>query len=487
MLNSGAMKRTLVVAVAVFLPSLLQARSYDAQNLKPATDNGFYLAVESSRTLPQRKFTLGLHFDYAQEPVAQVNAANVKIQNVVARELAAHLTFAYGILPWFQAGLRVSAAPFITFQPIGAAATQSRSRMSDTELNLKFRLLDHESHPIGIAVVPFVTFPTGDGGSYVGNDVVTGGGHLVIESKRIAERFSVAANVGYQTRQAVQLASGTRADDQILYGAAANFAFHPKLDAIAEIRGRTLAGDLFGSQHRPIEMEGALRIYPTDHWAITVGGGTGVLEGIGNPKFRALAGLSWIPEHKLSAAWEEARRDSDGDGVADSRDRCPSEPGPRKNHGCPQEMKVAISPEEYRILTQMIHFAFGKATLQPSAMPILETLASTLNAKPTIRRLSIQGHCDFVGTDAFNDWLSKERAESVRKFLEGHGVDPGRLETIGFGKRRPIDSMKTAAARAKNRRVEFVLVDVEGMQLPSEVPPSAQPTLPESHPVKKKK
>lgn len=483
MKQSGLLK-TLAAAVFLLSPGIALSQSYDAQNFKPTTDNGPYLAVEGSQTLGRNKWTLGLVLDYAQEPVIQVNVANVKLQNVIGRELAAHVSAAYGILPWLNVGVLASAAPYMTFQAIGTAVTQTRLRMGDTKLNFKFRILDNEKFPVGLAAVPFVTFPTGSGASFVGNGVFTGGANLVLESKRVKDRFSTSLNVGYQLREGIQLVSGTRADDLILYGVAANFAVHPKVDTVVEVRGSTLAGDLFGVQHRPLEFEGAVRYFPIDHLAITVGGGAGVLEGVGNPLFRALAGVAWVPEHKrfTPAEREERRRDSDGDGIRDRDDLCPSEAGPKETKGCPTGKKVTISADEYRILTQMIHFDFEKASLQPSAIPILETLASTLKAKPTIHKISVQGHTDFIGTVAFNNWLSQARAETVKKFLVDHGVEDERLETVGFGKSRPINEARTAAARAENRRVEFVLTNAEGVEIPSEVPQTPHPTLPETRP-----
>ncbi len=457
------------------------ATSYNSLNYQPTTDNGYYLSIEGSQTLGRNKWTLGLSAAYAEEPVIQVNAANVKLQDVIQRDIGLFLTGAYGITNWLNAGVSVSGIPYMVFQPVNTAASSTQAKMSDLTVNFKFRALDNTKYPVGLAFVPFVTIPTGASNQYVGAGVVTGGAKAVLESKRIMERFSASLNLGYTLREGVNLLAGTRADDTLSYGVGANFAAHPIVDLTAEINGSTLTGDFFGSQYRPLEADAGLKIFPHKNIIVTVGGGVGILKSIGTPKYRALAGIAWVPERPgySAAYWEERRKDSDGDGVRDHKDRCPSEAGSKKNHGCPATMKVTISPEEFRILTQMIHFDFAKATLKADALPILETLAATLKAKPTIRKISVEGHTDFIGTDAYNQKLSEARAETVRKYLTDHGVDDSRLTTIGFGKTRPVNPARTAAARAENRRVEFVLKDVEGMEIPASVPASANPTLPE--------
>jgi len=67
----------------------------------------------------------------------------------------------------------------------------------------------------------------------------------------------------------------------------------------------------------------------------------------------------------------------------------------------------------------------------------------------------IEGHTDSQGRDAYNMDLSKRRAHSVLKYLESHGIAEGRLTHEGYGETRPIDTNKTKAGRANNRRVEI--------------------------------
>ena len=76
-----------------------------------------------------------------------------------------------------------------------------------------------------------------------------------------------------------------------------------------------------------------------------------------------------------------------------------------------------------------------------------------------VKRIRIEGHTDDVGGAKKNQELSQARAESVRNFLIKKGVEPERLQAVGYGDTRPLDKRKTADARAKNRRVEFIIVE----------------------------
>ncbi|HEY8375396.1 MAG TPA: OmpA family protein, partial [Nannocystis sp.] len=69
------------------------------------------------------------------------------------------------------------------------------------------------------------------------------------------------------------------------------------------------------------------------------------------------------------------------------------------------------------------------------------------------------GHTDSKGSDKYNKTLSQKRVNAVRDYLVKAGIDSSRLEPIGWGEEKPIDTNKTAEGRANNRRVEFNLKD----------------------------
>lgn len=103
-----------------------------------------------------------------------------------------------------------------------------------------------------------------------------------------------------------------------------------------------------------------------------------------------------------------------------------------------------------------IYFDFDRATLKPQSTRALTTVADLLK-RQTSWRVSIEGHTDNSGSDAYNQDLSTRRADTVRTALvRDFAVDQGRLTSVGFGERRPVETNDTIAGRARNRRVELV-------------------------------
>jgi len=111
--------------------------------------------------------------------------------------------------------------------------------------------------------------------------------------------------------------------------------------------------------------------------------------------------------------------------------------------------------ETGKFVTNNILFETGKATLKPESMDEIQKVADFMKKNPSVR-FEVQGHTDNQGSDAVNDPLSQQRAESVVKALEGLGVDGFNLRAVGKGSHEPVADNKTDAGRAKNRRVVFV-------------------------------
>ncbi len=98
-------------------------------------------------------------------------------------------------------------------------------------------------------------------------------------------------------------------------------------------------------------------------------------------------------------------------------------------------------------------FDFDSARLKPESDAILAPLLTLLQNQPDLN-VVIEGHADWVGTDAYNLHLSRRRAQSVVNWLVERGIAWERLHAVGKGEREPIESNRTASGRAHNRRVE---------------------------------
>jgi outer membrane protein OmpA-like peptidoglycan-associated protein len=107
-----------------------------------------------------------------------------------------------------------------------------------------------------------------------------------------------------------------------------------------------------------------------------------------------------------------------------------------------------------------LKFEFDKADLQPSDKELLSRIAGILLTAHDYT-ISVNGHTDDVGSDAYNQKLSERRAQSVRNYLVQAGLSPEILSVEGHGKSLPLVKGTSDAARAKNRRVELGLVNTQ--------------------------
>jgi len=131
------------------------------------------------------------------------------------------------------------------------------------------------------------------------------------------------------------------------------------------------------------------------------------------------------------------------------------------------------------IVLRGVTFDFNKARLTPNAKTILNQVADALVARKDID-VEIDGYTDSVGSDSYNLKLSQRRADSVKQYLIGRGIDAGRMTTKGYGETKPIASNKTDEGREMNRRVELKIMaesapgeGTSGSSAPKETPPTA--------------
>ncbi len=141
--------------------------------------------------------------------------------------------------------------------------------------------------------------------------------------------------------------------------------------------------------------------------------------------------------------------DNDGDGVLNDLDRCPTTPAGQmvqKTDGCPVQEVIDL---------RGVNFDFDKCTLRTDAIAILNNAVEVLKGNDI--NVSVEGHTDSVGSDAYNEKLSDCRAKVVLDYLGSNGVPDGKVTgSKGWGESKPIDSNESAEGRARNRRTELV-------------------------------
>ena len=158
--------------------------------------------------------------------------------------------------------------------------------------------------------------------------------------------------------------------------------------------------------------------------------------------------------------------DSDNDGVPDSKDKCqgPKEiyNGYKDDDGCPDH-----ELDEFSGIIDGINFEVNQAMIKKESYPKLNRAAEILG-KYKILNFVIEGHTDSSGGKQFNMTLSEKRAQSVYEYLRYRGISPERMSVEGYGPTKPIADNKTAAGKAKNRRIEFRILNLEAAKQEAE-------------------
>ncbi|MCU9947419.1 OmpA family protein [Pseudomonas solani] len=195
--------------------------------------------------------------------------------------------------------------------------------------------------------------------------------------------------------------------------------------------------------------------------------------GVGGAALGAIESSSWAGWGALLGGglaagycWAHGDGDEDGDGVPDSRDKCPgTPPGVQVDaNGCPpepavvEEVEEVVVVEDETIVVRDLLFAFDSAALDPADKAKLDTIASRLRNEAPTAKLTITGHTDSVGSDSYNQKLSEKRAHSVTDYLVSTGIPKGSIAGVsGAGESQPVADNGTADGRALNRRVEILI------------------------------
>jgi outer membrane protein OmpA-like peptidoglycan-associated protein len=200
-----------------------------------------------------------------------------------------------------------------------------------------------------------------------------------------------------------------------------------------------------------------------------------VVDGEGNPVEAATVGFRNGPERRLCAPTEPSKTDAKGSAGAEvavgkheivvrakgyAIARAPfdtAELGAGVVEVTLQKTRVEVGAKSIKIL-EKVFFESGSGVILDKSFPLLDEIATTLIATPKIKKVEVQGHTDDRGRDEANQKLSQERADSVVKYLVSKGVAEDRLLAKGYGEATPVESNKSSAGRASNRRVEFKIL-----------------------------
>lgn len=217
------------------------------------------------------------------------------------------------------------------------------------------------------------------------------------------------------------------------FGAAASVPFAVRGRSFAAVA--TLAGEVgltngAGGEERPLELLAGVRWIAPRGNVVTFGAGPGLTRGAGTPDYRLLLMVT---------------QGTTG----------------RSKPYVPREA-ISIDRETLKIaMTEPVYFGTNDDLIEPRSFELLQKVARFLRDNSWIRRVRIEGHTDDQGGEQYNLNLSQLRAISIARFLVARGVEPDTLESKGYGLTRPVDTNATEEGRARNRRVEFTILEID--------------------------
>jgi hypothetical protein len=317
-------------------------RAIDVQLFNPAVGPNAYLTVSGAQGMGKGRFQLALGVGYATKPLTVFTVSSTENPDLTTRSdvvsslLTGDLIGAYGLTDALQIGVVLPLVFSMTGDGLDigtgmpSADGLSARGLGDLRVEVLWRVLAADG--IAIAAIPGLTVPTsvglGSDSEFLGDDLPTFRPRGALEWTSHGGSFSGALNLGFAFRKPRTLYSSD-VSHEFTYGVGTTYRFSEKLQAIAELFGHIgFASDV---DQNPLEIDGAVRFSPTPMFGVQVGGGTGLVRGIGAPGLRLFAAVSWSPD----------TRDSDKDGISNSRDKCPAgaedKDGYKDDDGCPDE------------------------------------------------------------------------------------------------------------------------------------------------------
>ncbi|KFE59826.1 OmpA family protein [Hyalangium minutum] len=317
------------------------SRSFDAVPVKATAAQDSGIALEGARAAPVGSLRASLLLDLNLS-ILSLKLGEEQLGSLLPYRLDAHALFAYQVHPRVELGVDL---PFTVIQgdrfqllrdalaapDFPGAASVNRLGLGDLRLLPRVTLLDPAQFPVGLGFVGEVRLPTGDGFSFLGERGVLVAPRLAVE--RSFGPVRLLGNVGWRFRRHAQYLN-LYVDDEFTLGAGAvvdlpNVARLSGIQAVAEMHLSTPASSPFtfsqaDSLKTPWELLVGARTHIHGPWGLelNVGRGIGLHGGYGREAFRVMVALRY----------EETFVDSDGDGVPDARDKCPTEKEDRDGH-----------------------------------------------------------------------------------------------------------------------------------------------------------
>jgi len=313
-------------------------------------------SVALSTVEPRYRWLVDMGYTYGRSPLMATNTGLVGTRNLVADQHQAELKLVLG-LPYVQVGLALPLVVYQTGEPWTDSSGQAHDQVhwfavGDLRLHVKAMLLDPRRYGFGIAVGVDLSTPTGQEDHFAGSPSVVLRPRLVFDYwvKRVAY---FALNMAYVLRQAERL-EDLVIDDQLelSFGVMVRFGVLGRpFYLFGEIVAATQARDPFGvAGGTPVEGRFGIRLWNNDNFFVEIGWGAALRRADGLPRYRVMVNLGLTFLMPGMSRERKRPKDRDGDGVPDSKDRCPARPedpdGFEDADGCPEEGDAALTPKD---------------------------------------------------------------------------------------------------------------------------------------------
>ena len=318
-------RRAAVAAAALSTAVPAAAQDVDAQRFDPSVDAHAFLAVEDTELAPSGAFGGGLWVNNARDPF--VYRYDDGEQSILEHVTSANAVGFYS-LGVARFGFDVPVHLFAD-----GYAVQRATNFGDLRLSTKAQLLSRDKAPVGLALTADGTFPTANSGAWIGAG--TTGLEVGTAISTAVDRLRLGANAGFRTGTGETIGD-LKLSPALTWGAAASVLVTDTAWASVETDGELWLSNRERPGAFPSELLAALHVQPTGDLIATLGGGTGLSQGVGSPDLRLFGALTWTPGPQRSTATAD---DPDGDGIVGLADLCPSEAedynGIRDDDGCP--------------------------------------------------------------------------------------------------------------------------------------------------------
>jgi OOP family OmpA-OmpF porin len=457
------------------LLSATEAQAEGIDHFQAANNSSDFLVTDDAATLEEGQAAGWIVGDYVYSPLVVRNQDGEIVDVILRHQVRSQAMASFGLFNWLELGIGAPAyylnGPSTSTLALGDPRVSAQFRLLPWTEGLVASLKLEADLPLArFNGIPLAAQVTGDPFPTVTPSVLLGFNH---------KWFKLGTEIGHTFRLPKDVA-GMRIGSGISYSVGGQVALWPEV--------LYLTGDLYGDFNyptpfledyfterfaTPMEFAGGMKLYLGDI-VLVAGGGTGLVADYGTSAARLFVGVGWEPQpeppHECPVCEPELVE------VPVEKPQPEPEPEPQPAVQPEPEPKaktvnstlVILRPDRIEILDP-IHFEFDSDVIKKESYIILENVAAVIKQNEEIRKVSIEGHTDNVGSYEYNDDLSKRRAESVKRHLiEEGGIEEERLVTKGFGEYKPLIENDTPKNRAINRRVEFIIV-TRAVEVPVEL------------------